>query len=143
MVEGKDRPKDCPVDPTTTEYGKKGGLLLYITCCLVGRGCVFVLDSGFCALKVLLSLKKVGIFASVLIKKRRYWPFLILVDDIAFHLKDREVGSTESLYGVLDGMPYDIFCVKEPDYIMKVMSMYGFLIAHPDQKLTKWVFKND
>ena len=70
MVEGKDRPKERPVDPTTTEHGRTGGLLLCLTRSLVGRGCVVILDSGFCVLKALVALKKVGIFASALIKKR-------------------------------------------------------------------------
>eukprot|EP00957_Ditylum_brightwellii_P134381 10244824-Ditylum_brightwellii.AAC.1 len=143
MVEGKDRPKECPVDPTTTDHGKTGGLFLCLTCCLIGRGCVVILDSDFCVLKALLLLKKVGIFASALIEKRCNWPFLIPGNAIAFHFKDREVGSTESQYGVLDGVPYGIFCMKGPDYIMKVMSTYGAITSHPDQKLPKWVFKND
>eukprot|EP00957_Ditylum_brightwellii_P098892 7533692-Ditylum_brightwellii.AAC.1 len=33
--------------------------------------------------------------------------------------------------------------MKEPEYIMKFMSMYDSLTAHPDQKLSKWLFKND
>eukprot|EP00957_Ditylum_brightwellii_P056881 4312284-Ditylum_brightwellii.AAC.1 len=49
----------------------------------------------------LVLLKKIGIFASALIKKRHYWPFLIPGGAIAFHLKGRQVGSTELLYGVL------------------------------------------
>eukprot|EP00957_Ditylum_brightwellii_P174779 13307997-Ditylum_brightwellii.AAC.1 len=44
---------------------------------------------------------------------------------------------------LLDGVPYDIFCMKEPEYIMKVMSTYGSLTAYPDQKLSKRVFKNN
>ncbi len=33
-----------------------------------------VLDSGFCVLKALVELKKVGLFACAVIKRRRYWP---------------------------------------------------------------------
>eukprot|EP00957_Ditylum_brightwellii_P185134 14098569-Ditylum_brightwellii.AAC.1 len=58
MVEGRDRPKECPVDPTTTEHGKTRGLLLRLSRSLVGRGCAVILDSGFCVLKALVALKK-------------------------------------------------------------------------------------
>eukprot|EP00957_Ditylum_brightwellii_P142966 10893212-Ditylum_brightwellii.AAC.1 len=73
MVEGKDMPKERPVDPTTTEHDNTGGLLLRLTHSLA-----------------LILLKKVGMFVSALIKKRRYWLFLIPGDAIAFHLKDRQ-----------------------------------------------------
>eukprot|EP00957_Ditylum_brightwellii_P033481 2537014-Ditylum_brightwellii.AAC.1 len=33
--------------------------------------------------------------------------------------------------------------MKETEYIMKVMSTYGSLTDHPDQKLPKRVLKND
>jgi hypothetical protein len=33
-----------------------------------------VLDSGFCVLKALIELQKVGVYGAVLIKKRKYWP---------------------------------------------------------------------
>jgi hypothetical protein len=36
-----------------------------------------------------------------------------------------EVGQTDVLHGVLDGIAYDIFCMKEEDYVMKIMATYG------------------
>ena len=36
-----------------------------------------------------------------------------------------DVGKTEVLHGVLDGISYDIFCMKEEDYVMKIMATYG------------------
>jgi hypothetical protein len=36
-----------------------------------------------------------------------------------------EVGQTGVLHGVLDGTAYDIFCMKEEDYMMKIMATYG------------------
>ena len=35
------------------------------------------------------------------------------------------MGDTDSLHGILDGVSYDIFCMKEPDYVMKIMATYG------------------
>ena len=42
--------------------------------------------------------------------------------------KDMEVGKTNSLRGELDGIKYDIFCLKEPMYVMKLMSTYAGLV---------------
>jgi hypothetical protein len=36
-----------------------------------------------------------------------------------------EVGKTDVLHGILDGISYDIFCMKEEDYVMKIMATYG------------------
>jgi hypothetical protein len=36
-----------------------------------------------------------------------------------------EVGQTDALHGVLDGVSYDIFCMKEENYVMKIMATYG------------------
>ena len=42
-------------------------------------------------------------------------------------MKEREVGEVEALKGTIDNSPYHIFCMKEPDYNMKMMSTYGAL----------------
>ena len=40
-------------------------------------------------------------------------------DDIDYHFKDKDVGSTDALRGKIDSVHYNIFCMKEPDYTMK------------------------
>ena len=55
-------------------------------------------------------------------------------DEIAVHCAYMDVGDTTSLQGILKGEKYDIFCMKEEDYIMKIMATYGALEDHPDQK---------
>ena len=49
-------------------------------------------------------------------------------------MKDKKVGECDSLNGVLNGQNYDIFCLKEPDYVMKVMSTYGGLVVKSGQE---------
>ena len=138
MVEGKHRPKELPSDDRTK---KTEGLLMRLTKSLHGSGNVVVLDSGFCVLSAITALRKVGVFAGALIKKRRYWPKYVPGDEINERFKDKEVGSTDSLKGVLDGVHYDIMCMKEPDYVMKIMTTYGRLVAKSNQKESKrkWV----
>jgi hypothetical protein len=75
MVEGKDRPPQLG-RPEHGEHGVTAGLLMRLTCAIRRfTGKVVILDSGFCVLKALIELAKKGVFASALIKKRRwYWP---------------------------------------------------------------------
>ena len=68
---------------------------------------------------------KEGCFASALIKKQRYWPKYVQGDRIAEHFENKVVGDVDAWPGVLDGVKFDIFAMKEPDYIMLVMSTYG------------------
>ena len=86
---------------------------------------VVILDSGFCVLKAIIELRKKGIFASALIKKRQYWPKFICGDDIKAHFDGKEVGATDSWAGKLDDIPFHVYAMKEPDYVMSLMSTYG------------------
>ena len=45
------------------------------------------MDRGFCVLKALVELVKVGVFASAVIKKRQYWPKYIKGGEINDHFK--------------------------------------------------------
>ena len=94
-----------------------------------GSGRVVILDSGFCVLEWIIELRKLGVYAGALIKKRRYWPKHVPGDLIDEYFKDKEVGETDSLHGTFDGVKYNFFCMKEPDYAMKVMSTYGGLLV--------------
>ena len=40
-------------------------------------------------------------------------------------MEANEVGTVETIQGTLVGIPYRIFCMKDPEYIMKMMSTYG------------------
>ena len=127
LVEGKDRPKeiDPPKYSDVTKKGSTTSLLLRLCESIFHIGMVVILDSGFCVLRALIELKKRGVFASALIKKRKYWPAFIKGDDINKHFEGKEIGHTDSLPGTMDGVPFHVFGLKEPDYVMKVMATYG------------------
>ena len=74
-------------------------------------------------------MKKRGVFASALVKKRCFWPKCIRGDDIKKHFEGKEVGTAEALGRVLEGSPFHLYCMKEPDYVMTLMSTYGTLEA--------------
>jgi len=86
---------------------------------------VVILDSGFCVLRAIIELKKRGVFASALIKKRRYWPKYVDGDHINDYFENKEVGHADSLPGKMNDIPFHIFGMKEPDYVMNLMSTYG------------------
>jgi len=88
-------------------------------------GRVVILDSGFCVLQGIIELRKKGVYASALIKKRQYWPKYIPGDDVKAHFADKQIGDVDAWPGELDGVPFHIFAMKEPDYTMMLMSTYG------------------
>lgn len=86
-----------------------------------------VLDSSFCVVKGITELLRNGVFAAVLIKKRCYWPCYVLGDEICQHFDDKNVGKANAWSGKLDGQTFQIHCLKEPDYVMSLMTTYGSL----------------
>ena len=91
-------------------------------------GRVVIMDSGFCVLQALIELLHVGVYSSAVIKKRRYWPKYIDGEGIDQHFQTKEVGQCDSLPGTLSGKSFSIFCMKEENYTMKLMAMYGALV---------------
>ena len=127
LVEGKDRPRQKPRPLYEDRGGKTVGLLLQMTKNIWNTGRLIILDSGFCVLKGIVELQQHGLYASALIKKRHYWPKFIRGDEIKQHFLDKAVGSVDAWPGKLDGVPFYVFSMKEPDYVMNMMSTYGTL----------------
>ena len=48
----------------------------------------------------------------------------------------------DALPGTLNGVPFYVFAMKEPDYLMNVMSTYGTLNS-VDGSITKRIWKDD
>ena len=66
LMQGKYKPKEIK---SQKEKGTSG-LFLRLTNAMHNTGNIVVLDSGFCVLKALLDLKKVGVYATAVIRKR-------------------------------------------------------------------------
>jgi hypothetical protein len=131
LVEGKDVPSHR--DHPRFEHHEKGktvSKLIRLTKSLQGRGSIVVLDSGFCVLKGIIELKKVGIHAAALIKKRRYWPKHIDGQKILEYFQDKEIGFSNALKGKMEDVDFYIHCVKEPDYVLMFMTSYGLPSGH-------------
>ena len=69
LVDDKDRPRALG-QQEVDNMGSTVGLLLWMLAPIFHKGYVVILDSGFCVLKVIIELRKKGVFASALIKKR-------------------------------------------------------------------------
>ena len=79
-----------------------------------------VLESVFCVLKGIIELRKRGVFAASLIKKRRYWPTKVPGNAMQQHFDEEgvNVGDTDAIQGTMDGIIYNLWGMKEPDYVM-------------------------
>jgi hypothetical protein len=132
LVEGKDHPNELP-PLMYVEFGKTGGLLLRLTKTIRGTGQYVILDSGFCVLKEIIGLRQHGVFSGALIKKRRYWPALVPGDAIDQYFEDKPVGATGSVRGMLDGVSYNIFCLKDQGYVTKIMATGSGLFYNSDR----------
>ena len=60
-----------------------------------GSGRVVILDSGFCVLEGIVELRKIGVYAGALIKKRRYWSKNIAGEDEKEYMSNKAVSNLE------------------------------------------------
>ncbi|KAG7340825.1 transposase IS4 [Nitzschia inconspicua] len=133
LVEGKDAPTERVSPTADSGTGKTVSLLLRMLTPMKGRGMVVILNSAYCVLQGLIQLRKIGIFASALIQKRRFWPKHVPGDMMDQHMSTKQVGDVDSLKGQLDDVPYDLFCMKDTaEHTIKLISTYGSLVSSPD-----------
>jgi hypothetical protein len=141
MVKGKDNPPQ--IQERWSEMGRTTGLLMRMLECYFTTGRYVILDSGFCVLKALVELKKVGMFVCAVIKKRRYWPAMVPGDTMMEALDEGQVGDSMAISGVLDGVKYFLWGLKEPSYIMKMMATGGPLISNDQCKMLTQMLTED
>jgi hypothetical protein len=120
LREEKDSPSACPKDPTEL-LGKTTGLLLQLYRRMFGLGRCVVLDSGFCVPDAIVELQGQGVYAALLIKKRRFSPKHIKGQEIIDRLKDNDSGTCEAQHGVLVDTPFTIFALKEQKYVLMIL----------------------
>ena len=140
IVEGRYLPRERG-RPEFDDIGKTLGTTLRCTSPICKCAKVVIMDSGFYVTKGLVDLQKKGLFGSALIKKFRYWPENIKVDAIDAHFSSKEVSNVGAVKQVKYGVAYHVFCIKEPDNLMKLMTTYGTL--EPTDKRTRIKFKHD
>ena len=87
----------------------------------------------------IVELKKRGVYASALIKKRKYWPKYIKGNVIRQHFDDKAVGDWDSWKGNMDEVPFHVYAMKEPDYVMSLMSTHGTNLQSGKETCHEWV----
>jgi hypothetical protein len=140
LREGKDAPTGAPLHPTEGK-GKTTGLLLRLCSTMLGSSRCVVLDSGFCVLKAIIELRRNGVYAASLIKKRRYWPAHVDGQEVIDRFNFEEIGFCDARHGNLGGIPFTIYGLKEQKYVLMMMSTYGTLLRQG--KETKRTIVND
>ena len=123
LVEGTDYPQQLGIHQYNN-LGSTVGLLLHMLSPIYHKGFIVILNSGFCVLKGIIELRKKGVFASALIKMWQYWPKYIKGDDIKAHFENKNMGDAGSWAETLDNIPFHVYTMKEPDYVMPLMSTY-------------------
>ena len=86
-----------------------------------------------------MGLRKKVVFGYALIEKNGYWPANIMGGAINAHFALREVFNVDAVKQVEYGVAYCVFCMKDPDYVMKLMTTNGTL--EPTDKRTWRKFK--
>ena len=112
------------------------GLLLRMTKSYFSTSRCVILDSGFCVLKWLVQLRKKGVFPHAVIKNRRYWPEMVPGKDTEDHFQEIYVEDTYSIKGTVDYVIYNLWGMKEPNYVMRMMATGGRLLADETCKET-------
>ena len=139
LVEGKHRLSELP-QPKFSEFGKTVGLVLRCCSSLFTTGKCVIMDSGFFVLDALTRLRTNGVFALIMVKKKGSWPRRIDGDGIKEHMSTKMIGDVDCLPGEHNGTKFNIFCLREPDYVTMLMAMFGSgLSAGEDAKVTRTI----
>ena len=127
IAEGKDRPQHL----SQKEYNELGTtVILMIRTCrpIFGSGEDVVLDSGFCVAKGITYIESKGVYAKALINKWHYWLKVVPGDLIDTHFEDKKVSDIRIIETLTeDDKLFKLFCIKEPDYVMKIMASWMIL----------------
>ena len=116
------------------------GLLLRMMKSYFSTGRYLILDSCFCVLKGLIQLSKKGFFFCAIINNRRYWPAMVPDKDMEDHFWGVEVEETDSIQGTVDDVIYNIWRLKDSNYVMSVMATDGCRLVYETCKdnLISW-----
>ena len=99
--------------------------MLRICRLIFGSWKAVVLDSWFCVSKGTKELESKGIYVVALVKKQCYWPEGVPGDLIVTHFEDKKVGDVVMIKSrTEDNKLLKIFCMKEPDYVMRIMASW-------------------
>ena len=85
------------------------------------------MDIGFCVLDGLISMVDKGVLGAASIKKQRYWPKREPAKEVLWHMQNKEIVDVDAVQGSIRGNSYHYMTIKEPNYMMLMMTSYGNL----------------
>jgi hypothetical protein len=133
IQEGKDRPHQFG-KRKYEEFGATVGTMMRMCEPIFGSGKIVTMDSGFCVSKGITKLAENGVYGQALIKKRKYWPKYVPGDMIDEYMSAKAVGEACTFKQVLDGRDFFVHCMKDRDYVTKIMSCHGTLATVQSHK---------
>jgi hypothetical protein len=92
---------------------------------LFGSGSIVIHDAGFSNIPALIQLKKRGVFASCLIKKKRYWPAFSNGAANEAHMAQRVLGDCDAIQAKFAGEDYAVYMLKDSTYTLQLAATYG------------------
>ena len=104
MVEGKEHPRQSSPFEFEDLGENNVGLLLCMMKSYFSTGRYVILDYSFCVLEGLIQLRKKGVFACAVLKKRRYWHVMVPGKEMEDHFLGVELGETDYIQGTADGV---------------------------------------
>lgn len=128
LQEGKDRPSHLPEEEFANLFpdGSKAGPLMMRLCKpLFGTGAVVIHDAGFASIPALCQLKKRGVFASCLLKKKKYWPKFSRGAENEAHMAGKNIGDTDALQGSFADESFAVYLMKDSEYTLQLAATYG------------------
>ena len=60
-------------------------------------------------------------------KKQRYWTKGVPAEEIIWQMQNKEVGDVVAVQDSIRGKSYHIMVIKDPDYVMLMITTYGTL----------------
>ena len=80
-----------------------------------------VIDSGFCVSRGIFELELKGVQEASLIKKKNYCPKGVPGASIDAHFEDKDMNHCDMIEALIYGLPFQVICMKEPKYVMKII----------------------
>ena len=128
LQEGKDRPPHLPLPEFSHLFpdgSKTGPLMMRLCKPLFGTGSVVIHDSGFACIPALVQLKKTGVYASCLLKKKRFWPKYTHGGPNDAHMATRALGDSDAIQATFGGEDYAVYLLKDSTFTLQLAATYG------------------
>ena len=136
LLEVKEHPRQAGPLEFEDLDGDTVGLLLFIMKSYFTTGRYLIIDSGFCALKGLIQLMKKVFFSFAVINKRRYWPSMVPDKETEGDFGKVEVGEIYDKQVTVDDVIYNLWRMKDPNDVTRIMATGGRLLADDTYKET-------